>query len=90
MTLERLQQDLQNQAKTITELVQAESRRQDRETAQNEIDKLKAAHMDERFDRLEARITAVYSLGKWLLTAAGSTFLLAVVTFVVKGGLFNG
>lgn len=90
MTLERVQQDLQQQAKTISELVQNDIRRQDRETAAAKLEELKEKHLDERFDRLEEQVANIYRLGRWLLAAAGSTLVLAIVTFALKGGFFNG
>lgn len=90
MTLERLEKDFQEQSKIVNELAQNEIRRQDRERSQAEIELLKERHLDERFDRIEAKVAAVYNLGKWLLASAGSTLVLAVVTFAIKGGFFSG
>jgi len=89
MPIEQLEQDVRAHAKTITELVQAEARRQTNEAANLQLANLKEQYLDDRLDRIEASIKAVYNLGKWLLGAAGSTLLVAVIGFALKGGPFG-
>lgn len=43
-------------------------------------------YLDERLSRIEASLRAIYGLGKWVLGAIGSVLVVAVVTFVLKGG----
>lgn len=43
-------------------------------------------YLDERLSRIEASLRAIYALGKWVLGAIGSVLVVAVVTFVLKGG----
>jgi hypothetical protein len=43
-------------------------------------------HLDERLDRIEASLQAVYGLGKWLLATIGSVLVVAVLGFILKGG----
>lgn len=43
-------------------------------------------HMDARFDALESRIDGAI---RWFMGTVGSAILLAVVGFVLKGGLLN-
>lgn len=43
-------------------------------------------HLDERLDRIEASLRAVFGLGKWLLSAIGAVLVVAIVGFVLKGG----
>lgn len=85
---ERLERDLRDHAKTLSELIAREAKRQQDELHRKEIEALKDEALDERLKRNEARTNAIYSMGKWLATAAGSTLLLAVVTFILKGNLF--
>ena len=86
-TVERNQSDL---ARSITEIVgelgemrkPLDELRVDRAVRQ-ERDK----NLNERLDRIEASIAAVYSLGKWLLATFGAVLIVAVASFIVKGGL---
>jgi hypothetical protein len=43
-------------------------------------------HLEERLDRIEDSLKAVYGLGKWLLASIGSVLVVAIVGFVLKGG----
>lgn len=87
-TVERNQSDL---ARSITEIVgelgemrkPLDELRVDRAVRQ-ERDK----NLNERLDRIEASIAAVYSLGKWLLGTIGAVVVAAAVTFMLNGG-FN-
>lgn len=89
-SVELLRRDLSAQAKTISALI--EDQRKTTEIL-NEIrtDRAVRAERDkninDRFDRLEDNLEDLKSIGKWLLLTAGSTFVAALVTFVVKGGL---
>lgn len=74
-----LRQDLINQAKTISDLVMREAVRQ-------EADKGR----EERFERIEKSLAAIYSLGKWVLGTAGAALIIALVGFVLKGGPLGG
>lgn len=85
--IDQLQKDLEAQAKTITELVQSDLRRQDREKADQEMLELKEHYLAEEAKRTAARIDALYSLGRWILAAAGSAVVLALTNFILNGGL---
>lgn len=84
-----LERNLSDQGKTITEVIG------DQREIRDDVSDLKRAnavrdvedrHLDERLDRIETSIKAVYGLGKWLLGAIGSLIVAAVVGFVLKGG----
>ncbi len=83
-----LRRDLENHAKTLSDLTSREARRQDQEEARKQVEQLKEDHLEERLNRIENSIKAIYSLYKWVGVSAGSALLLAVVTFILKGGLF--
>lgn len=74
----------------ISELVTYETRRQDQAKAASELEEFKEEALDGRLKRIEASVAAVYSLGKWILASIGATLLLAIVTFILRGGLFVG
>ena len=81
-----LERDARDHAKSIGELVQR-LRDVERDAAEDKrLRSLKDEHLDERLDRIEASIKSVYNLGKWLLGAAGSTLVVAIVGFALKGG----
>lgn len=47
-------------------------------------------YIAQRFDRVEKRLDGIASLGKWVLGAIGSSFVAALVGFIVAGGLHGG
>jgi hypothetical protein len=98
--IDQLMRDLENQAKSISVIVLDQREMKDelsefREAASKElrdIDKREAVrierdkHLDDRLDRIEASIKAVYGLGKWILAAVGSVLVYVIVTGALKGG----
>lgn len=81
-----LERDARDHAKSIGELVQRLRDVERDAVEEKRLNELKDGHLDERLDRIEASIKAVYGLGKWLLAAAGSTLIVALVGFVLRGG----
>jgi hypothetical protein len=77
-----LEEDVRSHAKTITEIVAALNLRNVEDARRDERDKAR----DERLDRIEESIKAVYGLGKWVLAAIGGVFVTAIVGFILKGG----
>lgn len=88
-----LERDVRDHAKTISEVIQTLGRTTDRivqmETREA-VQAERAKHVDERFDRIERRLDGIASLGRWVLAAFGGTFVAAVATFIVSGGLTVG
>lgn len=87
-----LERNLSDQAKSITEVItdQREIRGDVSDLKRaNDIRDVEDRHLDERLDRIEEQIKAVYGLGKWLLGAIGSVVVVAVVGFMLKGGLLG-
>lgn len=85
-----MERNLSDVGKSITEIVQDHRRTKDildelktDRAVREERDK----HLNERLDRIEADVSAIKSLGRWLLAAIGSGLALAVLQFVIKGGL---
>jgi hypothetical protein len=80
-----VERDVRSHARTLTEITKSLIEQDKREAVRVETDK----HLDERLDRIEASIQSVYGLGKWLLAAAGSSLVVAIIGFVIKGGLLG-
>lgn len=78
-----IERDLQSHAKTITELTMRMSD-YEKDKAVREV---KDEYLDERFERLEDRVQAIYKLGIWILAAFGGSFIALVANFVFRGGL---
>lgn len=93
ITLEQLHRDVLAHAGTLTALVE------DQRNMRMVLDEMKLdravrverdKNLNERLDRIEASINAVYGLGKWVLGAIGSLVIAAIVTFVMNGGFGAG
>lgn len=84
-----LERNLSDQGKSITEIVNDQRAIHgtiaDLERT-NAVRAVEDKHLDERLDRIEHSLQAVYGLGKWLLGAVGSVLVVAVVGFILKGG----
>jgi hypothetical protein len=78
-----IERDLQSHAKTITELTMRMSD-YEKDKAVREV---KDEHLEERFERIEDRVQAIYKLGLWILAAFGGSFIALVANFVFRGGL---
>jgi hypothetical protein len=52
-----------------------------------EVRKERDTNLNQRLDRIEKSIDAVYGLGKWVLAAISMVLLTAGVTFIVNGGI---
>jgi hypothetical protein len=78
-----IERDLQSHAKTITELTMRMSD-YEKDKAVREV---KDEHLEERFERIEDRVQAIYRLGLWILAAFGGSFVALVANFVFRGGL---
>jgi hypothetical protein len=79
----RVETDLVNHAKTLTEHNTWMNRKDRDDAVRANEDK----HLDERLERIEAQLATIISVGKWALITVGSAVILAVVTFVLRGGL---
>jgi hypothetical protein len=102
--IDQVVRDLENQGKTISTVILDQRQMKDelvtfRDNASREltaIDKREAVraerdkHLDERLDRIENSIRAVYGLGRWVLAAFGASAIALVANFVVRGGMFLG
>lgn len=44
-------------------------------------------HLNERLDDIEESIKTLNTLGRWILATFSGAFIVALVSFVVKGGL---
>jgi hypothetical protein len=90
--LENAERDLRDHSKSITALTEDQH---STNLALIAIDKATAVrakadeNLDERLDRIEERLKGVYSLGLWLLAAAGTALVGIVVEFVANGGLHH-
>jgi hypothetical protein len=78
-----IERDLQSHAKTIIELTM---RMPDYEKDQA-VREVKDEHLEERFERIEDRVQAIYKLGLWILAAFGGSFIALVANFVFRGVL---
>lgn len=88
--IERNQSD---QARSMTGIVEElnEMRKPlDQLRVDREVRKERDKNLNERLDRIEDSIAAVYSLGKWLLATIGAVVVVAAVTFMLNGGLNVG
>lgn len=86
MMLERNQSDL---GKSISEIVQDQRGVKSEVAGLHQVNAVREAedrHLDDRLDRIEKSLAAVYGLGRWLLAAIGSVLVVAIVGFVLKGG----
>lgn len=91
--LQLLRWDLSNQGKSIAALVDG-MRDQNKVLHGLELDQAARAvdrkNLDERIERIEKRMDDLTGLAKWILLAFAASFITAVVTFIVKGGLVIG
>lgn len=92
-SLQLLRHDLSNQARTISEIV-VNQRETLKVVHELQTDKAVRAvdrkNLDDRLARIEKRVDDLAGIGKWILLAFAASFITAVVSFVVKGGLFVG
>lgn len=88
--LEQTERDLRDHSKSITSLVEDQRDLRGLLIGLEQDKAVRAVedkHLDDRLDRIEERLKAVYSLGLWLLAAAGASLVAVAVEFVVNGGL---
>lgn len=89
--IQLLRDDVKSHARILTELVN-EQRLVKEWIADNKTDKAVRAerdvHLHARLDRIEERIDGLVSIGKWILLSFGATFIAAVATFIIRGGLY--
>lgn len=85
-----IERNLSDVGKSITEIVQDHRRTKDildelkiDRAVREERDK----NLNERLDRIEADVSGIKSLGRWILAAMGSGLVLAILNFIIKGGL---
>lgn len=85
-----LHDDVKSHARILTELVK-EQRLVKEYISDNRTDKAVRAerdvHLHARLDRIEERINGLVSVGKWILLSFGASFIAAIATFIIKGGL---
>ena len=74
--------DLQSHAKSISEITKALIE-VDKRAIGDAKDK---EHLDERLDRIEKSIAAIYRLGWWILAAFGAAAISLVANFMFRGG----
>ena len=88
--LDGLGRNLSDQGKSITEIV-LDQRRTKEVLDEIKVDRAvrqeRDKNLNERLDRIEADVSAIKKLGFWLLSAIGSGMVLAILNFVIKGGL---
>jgi hypothetical protein len=85
-----LRYDLSNQAKTLSEIV-INQRAANEAIHELHTDRAVRAvdrqNLDERIKRIEKRMDELVGIGRWILLAFAASFVAAVGTFIVNGGL---
>jgi len=84
---DQIERDVRDHAKTISELVNEIGKMKSERSTESEVKKIKDEYLDERLERIEGAVRDIYKLGKWILAAVGSTLIVAIVGFILKGGL---
>lgn len=88
--LDGIERNLSDLGKSITEIV-LDQKKTKEVLAEIRVDRAvrqeRDKNLNERLDRIEADVSAIKKLGLWLLTAIGSGMVLAILNFVIKGGL---
>lgn len=88
--LDGIERNLSDVGKSITEIVL------DHKKTKDVLDEIKVDRavrqerdksLNERLDRIESDVSAIKRLGMWILMAIGSGMVLAVLQFIIKGGL---
>jgi len=88
--LDGIERNLSDQGKSITEIVL------DHKKTKDVLDELRVdravrqerdKNLDDRLNRIENDVSAIKKLGMWILTAIGSGLVLAILNFIIKGGL---
>ena len=83
--LAAVERDTRDHARIITEFNKTFGQIDVREAARIEREK----GLEDRLDRIEESIKAIYGLGKWLLGAVGGVLITAVVGLILKGGILG-
>lgn len=55
--------------------------------AERKVRLVEDRHLNERLDRIEESIEALNKVGKWILVTFGASLIVAVSSFILKGGL---
>lgn len=88
--LDGIERNLSDVSKSITEIIL------DHKKTKEVLDEIKVdravrqerdKNLNDRLDRIEADVSAIKRLGLWILTAIGSGMVLAILNFILKGGL---
>jgi hypothetical protein len=80
--IDMLVNDVQAHAKTITELTKSLIEIDKRDAVEAESKK----NLNERLDRIEKSISAIYKLGLWVLAAFGAAAISLIANFMFNGG----
>jgi len=80
--IDLLVNDVQAHARTISEIVKSIAEINTRDAVDAETKK----HLNERLDRIEKSIGAVYRMGLWVLCAFGAAAISLIVNFIFRGG----
>ena len=86
---DQIERDVRDHAKTISELVNEIGRLKSDRNTDDAVRKVTDEYLNERLERIEGAVRDIYKLGKWILAAVGSTLIVAIVGFVIKGGLIG-
>lgn len=92
--IEDVRRDLTRHGESISAIVtDARNTKEQLNALQNGIDAerkvrlVEDRHLNERLDRIEASINSLNSLGKWILVTFGASLIVAISSFIFKGGL---
>lgn len=80
--IDMLVNDVQAHSKTITELTKALIEVEKRDAVEIESKR----HLNDRLERIEKSIAAIYRLGWWILAAFGAAAISLVANFMFRGG----
>jgi hypothetical protein len=80
--LAALERDREAHARSIGEFAKALIEIDKKEALRELGDK----HLDERLDRIEARLDGVFRLGWWILAAFGTSAVALIANFAFRGG----
>ena len=80
--IDMLVNDVQAHAKSISELTKALIEVEKRDAVEVETKR----YLNDRLERIEKSIAAIYRLGWWILTAFGAAAVSLIANFMFRGG----
>jgi hypothetical protein len=92
--IEQVRKDLTRHGESISAIVtEVRHTQEELSTLRNGIESerkvrlVEDRHLNERLDRIEESINSLNALGRWILVTFGASLIVAVSSFIFKGGL---